>query len=359
MIKHGKSMEKSKQTREIDIIAAAKTVMKDRRPLAISVIAGIVLGAVIAFSLPKTYTSDVILAPEISAGGMALSGNLADMAQQFGIDLGGSGKSIDAIYPEIYPEILSSDDFIRTLLDVNVRLKDDDTPRTYMQHILKDTRIPFWNYPKAWLASLLAPRDNGAAGKGQADRFKMSKTEDEICRAIGGNIGCLIDKKTSVIMISVTDQDPLAAAIMADTLQQRLQNYITDYRTKKARTDYDYYMRLYEEAKGKYHEAQKTYAGFCDANQDVMLETYIAKRDELENNMQTAFTLMTQMQTQMQAAKAKIQERTPAYTIIKSAKMPHRASSMPRVMILALTLLLALTADALWVLFLKDILRKK
>lgn len=352
-------MKEKTETREIDLIAMVKTVLKARKSLAISIACGVVVGLVIAFSTPRIYTSDVILAPELSSGGIGLSGNLADMASQFGIDLGSTGKSMDAIYPEIYPEILTSNDFIRTLFTVPVRLKDDDTERTYFDHLAKDTKIAFWQYPKVWLGELLKPKDTATGKGGKADRFKTSRAEDEACKAMSGSIGCIVDKKTSVITISVTDQDPLVAAILVDTLQQRLQNYITNYRTKKARTDYDYYTKLHDEAKTKYQKAQSRYASFCDANQDVLLETYIAKRDELENEMQTAFTLMNQMAVQMNAAKAKIQERTPAYTVIKSAKMPHRSSGMSRLMILVLTIFFAVMADAVWVLFLKDLLCKK
>ena len=209
-----------------------------------------------------------------------------------------------------------------------------------------------------WLGELMKPKEPAVKGGGAADPFKMSRVDDEMCKAISGSIGCAVDKKTSVITISVADQDPLVAAIMVDTLQQRLQNYITAYRTKKARIDFDYYNRLYGEAKDKYQKAQGVYASFCDANQDVMLEKYIARRDELENEMQTAFTLMNQMAVQMQSAKAKIQERTPAYTVIKSAKMPYRASSMSRMMILIMTIFMAVMADAAWVLFVRDLVRK-
>ena len=349
-------MENAKRIKEIDIIESIKKIFREKKSLTISLISGLVIGVIIAISTPKQFTSDVILAPEISSGGLGISGNLADMASSFGLDLGNTGKSMDALYPEIYPEILSSDDFILTLFDVPVRLKNDDTPRSYFQHLIKDTKIPFWNYPKKWLALLLKPKDNGNGGN-KKDPFKRSKTEEEICRAISGNIGCLVDKKTSVILITVTDQDPLVAAIIADTIQNRLQTYITEYRTKKARTDYKYYTQLYNEAKVKYNKAQKTYASFCDANQDVLLETYIAKRDELENEMQTAFTLMNQISSQMQAAKAKIQERTPAYTMIKSAKMPYKASSMSKAMIVILTLFFAFAINAFWVLFLRDIIK--
>lgn len=354
-------MDTEKKTMEIDVIASVKKIITARKSLTVSVISGVVLGIIIAFSTPKTYTSEVILAPELSSGGLGLSSNLMDMASSFGVDLGSTNKSMDALYPEIYPEILSSYDFIHGLFDVPVRLKNDNTTRTYFRHVTVDTKIPFWQYPKAWLAKLSAKDDTvaGNTKNGKKDPFKTSKIDSEICEAIGKSINCLIDKKTSVILIGVTDQDPLVAAIIADTIQNRLQNYITSYRTKKARTDFNYYKKLYNDAKAKYTKAQNTYASFCDANQDVVLEKYIAKRDELENEMQTAFTLMNQMSTQMQAAKAKIQERTPAYTMIKSAKMPYKASSMSRLMILALVLFVAMLADAFWVLFLKDILKKK
>lgn len=346
--------------KEIDIIGTVKKVFSCRKSLIISISVGAVLGVVIALSNPKVYTSEVLLAPEISSGGMGLSDNLAEMASSFGVDLSSGGKGMDAIYPEIYPEVLTSYDFVRTLFNVPVRLAKDDNTRTYYYHLTKEVKVPFWDYPKLWIAKMSEkPEDSAKGSKGKADPFKMSKTDDEICKAISGNIGCLVDKKTSVILISVTDQDPLVAAILADTLQQRLQNYITDYRTKKARNDYDYYHKLYLEAKVKYTKAQNIYATFCDANQDVVLEQYQAKRDELENNMQLAFNVMNQMATQMQTAQAKIQERTPAYTMIKSAKMPHKASSMSRAMIVLVTIFLAIMADFVWVLFIKDMFKKR
>ena len=186
------------------------------------------------------------------------------------------------------------------------------------------------------------------------DPFRSSKIDMDISNAISGNISCLIDKKTSVILISVTDQDPMVAAIVADTIQSRLQNYITDYRTKKAKNDVLYYSRLYQEAKAKYLKAQSVYASYCDANQDVVLESFQAKRDELENDMQMAFNLMSQMQTQLQSAKAKVQERTPAYTMIKSPKMEYKASSMSRSMIVLITMFLTFILYSVWILLIKS-----
>lgn len=342
--------------KEFDILSNVGKVFSHKKSLFISLGIGAVVGVVVALSVPKIYTSNVVLAPEMSAGGLGLSDNLADMASSFGIDLSSSGKSMDALYPEIYPEILSSYDFISTLFPIQVRLKNNPKTRTYYDYILKDVKLPFWDYPKLWIAEKFRSKQETADMKrpSKADPFRTSKIDMDVCKSISESVSCLIDKKTSVILISVSDQDPMVAAIVADTIQKRLQTYITDYRTKKARNDMRYYSKLYNEARASYLKAQKKYAAFCDANQETVLESFQAKRDELENDMQTAFNLMSQMSTQVQSAKAKVQERTPAYTMIQSPKMAYKASSMPRSMIVLITMFIALMVNAVWVLFLRD-----
>lgn len=49
--------------------------------------------------------------------------------------------------------------------------------------------------------------------------------------------------------VTVSLQDPLAAAIVADSAVHKLQEYITDYRTRKAKQDYDFQLSLCEQYK--------------------------------------------------------------------------------------------------------------
>jgi len=348
-------MKEIKQIREIDIVGEVKKVFKEWKLLLVYVIVGAIIGVIVALSTPKSYTASVVLAPEVSSGGLGMSESLGDLASSFGIDLGNK-SSVDAIYPELYPEIFASTDFVLSLFNVPVRLKDDERPRTYVQHLLKDTKAPFWSYPKMWLSEWLKkkPKNGGAAAK---DSFKISEMDDELCQAIRSTISCQVDKKTSVITINVADQDPLVAAILADTLQLRLQEYITNYRTQKARIDYEYYKKLYAESHEQYIQAQKAYASFADANQEMVLQSYKSKLEELENELQLSYNVYARISAQMQNAKAQIQERTPAFIIIEKARMPYKASSTPRSLIVILFVFLAVMIDALWVCFLRD--RKK
>lgn len=343
-------MEEKKKTREIDLLALVVKVLKEWRLLLKFVGVAAIIGIIVALSTPKYYKAEVILAPEMSSGGLGLTDNLADMAESFGFNIGGK-TSMDAIYPELYPDIFSSTKFVLGLFDIPVRLKDDNNIRTYYKHITEEQKAPFWSYPKMWLFGLLKPKDTSYGDNNKKDIYKITRKEDDICKAIRDAILCTIDKKTSVITISVTDQDPLVAAIVADTLQRRLQEYITDYRTSKARNDLKYYKKLAYDAKISYDKARQRYGSVSDSNMDLLLESYKAKVEDLENDMQLKFNTYSTLNNQYEAAKAKVQERTPSFTIIEQPIMPYKAASMPRSLVVLFFIFLGGCCDALWVLF--------
>lgn len=188
------------------------------------------MGIVIALNSPKEYTAESILAPEIQSTG--LSGSLSDMAANFGLDLD-TKKSVDAIYPELYPIVVGSNDFIRNLFDIKVRTTKSDSVTTYFNHLKYQTKVPFWQTWKLKLIHALIKKNDTANLVGNVDKFQMPKKEFETCEGIRNNIACLVDNKTSIITITCTDQDPLVAAILVDTVQNRLQEYINKYKTKR------------------------------------------------------------------------------------------------------------------------------
>ena len=63
-------------------------------------------------------------------------------------------------------------------------------------------------------------------------------------------------------------QDADVAQQIADNICHRLQTYITNYRTGKARQDLEYARKVTADARKKYIAKQQEYAKFCDANED-------------------------------------------------------------------------------------------
>lgn len=306
-----------------------------------------VVAVVVAFSIPRIYKSAVMLAPEDTSNGF--SGNISSLASMVGMNMK-FGNNGDAIYPEIYPDAMESTAFLVKLFPVKVTSKDGkikDMP--YSEYISMHQKQTWWSYPAQWLRvaiKAMTGGDNeggpaGAAGN-EPDPFYLTKKQFDICKAIGGNILCHVDKKTSVISITFTDQDPLIAATMANAVMTQLQEFITQYRTRKARHDAAYMEQLLKEAEKEYADSRHVYAAFCDANSDAMLQSVRTKMDALENDMQLKFNIYTQVVEQLQLARARVQERMPAFTTLQNATVPIKHSNTPKVFILAVFLMLAI-----------------
>ena len=174
------------------------------------------------------------------------------------------------------------------------------------------------------------------------------KKDSELLDQIKANISCDVDKKTEVITIKVEDQDPLICATMADSVRNHLQTFITKYRTNKARVDVEHYEKLAKQSKREYEYCVREYSAYCDANQDVMLQSFISKRDELENEMQLKFNAYSAMRTQLEAMRAKLQEKTPAFTTIESATVPVKPAGPKRIIFIFGMCFLATFVTALW-----------
>lgn len=341
----------NKKSKEIDVVGIVLTILKEPKELLKFVGVASVLGILIAFTTPKTYTASVIMAPEFS-GGSSLS-NLSDIASSFGVNLGSNTGGVDAIYPDIYPDVLSSPDFLMPLFDVKVRLKDSNEEKTYREHIQQDSKVALYNYHQVLILKIKQALKKGKENKGEADPYIRSLQESKMCEGLANSIVCLVDKKTSIISISISDQDPLVAAIMVDTIQRRLQEYIIEYRTNKCKNDYNYYKKLYDKSLEEYKKAQKIYSDYCDTHHEILLESYITKRNTLEDEMQTAYNAMNQFRTSVMTSEAQIQEATPSYTIITKPTMPHKPSSTPRIIVVAIFAFFGIVCDFVWVSFLR------
>lgn len=288
-----------------------------------------VLSCIYIFSIPRYYTSDTKLAPEMENS--MSGGTLGSIASSFGIDLGDMQTS-DAITPLLYPDLMDDNKFVAELFSIKVVDEDGEINTNYYDYIDKKQKKAWWQYPINWIKKMLTPKDKKKGGKGEFDPYYLSKKQDGVVNTMRDNISLKVDKKTGVITISTMAQDPLIAKSLADSVRGKLQTFITDYRTNKARIDEQYYKKLAEEAKADYEKARQLYGSYADANMDVTLESFRAKQADLENDMQLKYNTYTTLMTQYQAARAKVQERTPAFTILQGASVPIKPAGPKRIL---------------------------
>ena len=343
-------IDQGQEDKEIDLLEMAYKLWRRKKLIMIWCLGGVIAGLVIAFSIPREYTTTVKLAPEIT--GNKPSGGLSALASMAGISTGGASGA-DAVYPQLYPDVVNSVPFITSLFDVTVEEKEKGTPMVVKQYLEEETSAPWWGVilglPGKILGLMRSKEE--VASDHKLDNFRLTVDESKLVDALRERVSASVDQKTNVVTINVMMQDPLVSAILADTVVNRLQEYVTNYRTDKARQDLAYAEKLNGEAQQEYYNAQQRYADYIDRNQGLATRSAQITRDRLENEAALAFNLYNQTAQQVQAAKAKVQETTPVYAIVTPPTMPMRPTSPRKGLIIGGFVFLGFVAASAWILF--------
>ena len=344
--------------------------LKKRRKLYYKVLPiTFVLAAIYALGLPNYYTCTVKLSPEMSTSRSSVAG-LAALASSFGVNLGsgsgGRGTNTEALFPTLYPDLMNSIDFKTSLFPVLVTIESDksgepDRTMTYYDYLKNEQKQSWWSSLiggtiKA-ITGLFSSNDSTIV-EPPIDPFRLTKKQTAIAKVINRLVKCDVDKKTMVITIQVTDQNPYICATMADSVKTRLQTFITDYKTNKARVDLKYNQKIYDETKARYEQARQRYSEYMDANHDVILNTVRQKQTDLENEMQLQYNAYTQVAAQLMAAEAQVQQETPAFTTLQSATVPIQKSGPKRAQICLVFVFLAFMGTSVWILYKEDDLKQ-
>lgn len=338
----------------IDLLEIAANLWAHRKQLIIWSVCGAVLGLIVAFSIPREYTTSVTLAPEINDNKGA-SGSLGALASMAGLSSASAGS--DAVYPMLYPDVVSSVPFLTSLFNVEVETNEDDPRKiTVAQYLEEDTSSPWWSAVISApfkLIGMIMSKDEEEDPNHKLNNFRLTKEEDAMVKALADRVTATVDTKTSVVTVNVTMQDPLVSAILADTVVERLKDFVTDYRTSKARHDLEYAETLNEEAREKYYKAQQQYANYLDRNQGIVFRSAQVERERLENETALAFNVYNSTAQQVQRAQAKVQEALPVYAVISPATVPIKPSKPRKALILIGFTFLAFVACAAWIQFLQ------
>lgn len=350
---------KHPQEEEIDLLELALKVWAERRWILKCCSYAVIVGLVIAFSIPKEYTATATIAPELSDG--KSGGGLSSLAAMAGFNINTSSGA-DAIYPDLYPDIVSSTPFITGLFNIPVKDLEGIIDTTLYCYLDKYQRSPWWSViisapfkALGWVASLFKDeKDEDRITK--LDPFHLTVKESSIAKLLSNSISVSVDKKTGLATLSVTMQDARIAACLTDSVMYRLQSYVTDYRTNKARQDFEFQKKLFERKKKEYETAQENYAKFSDTNKNIILQSYRAEQVRLENEMNLAYQVYTSVALQLQVAEAKVQEITPIYTVLEPATIPIAPSRPSKILILISALFVTMMGCMSWIFLGRDII---
>ncbi len=332
----------------IDWMEILRKIISIRKTLYKAAGVGVILGIIIALSIPTQYTVTVTLSPEMGSDTKA-NGGLASLASSF---LGtGATSSPDALNATLAPDIVASTPFILELFNTKVQTLDGELDTTLVAY-LDEQKSPWFSYiakaPSMVIEAIKSLFSEEADTTSVLNPFQLTEKEVAKVEELRNSVIADVDLKTAKTTVSVTFQDPKVTAIVADSVVAKLQQYIIDYRIKKAKEDCAYLEQLYKERQQEYYDAQSKYAHYFDSNHNIALQSVRAEQERLQNDMNLAYQVYSQVAQQLQVARAKIQEEKPVFAVVEPATVPLQPSGTSRKVILIGVVFLAVCGTGAW-----------
>ena len=315
----------------IDLIPYIRKALKEWKKILIWALCASVLGIIIGFSTPRTYTTKSIVAPELTT--RANSGGLSSLASLAGINMNSLALT-DAMHPDLYPEIIASTDFYISLFDmpVTVEKKDSTIHTDLYDYIATYCKKPWWGYvfgaPRMAIdgvKSLFKKTDefDDAEGHAAMDSLRLTRQQEMVIKFLDKNIVASVEKKTYVLSLKVTMQDRVVAASLANYIVEKLQEFVIAYRTEKSQENVDYYEVIYKETHADYLAAQRAYAYYADTHQGAVSQGAKVQLQHLQNEAQLKYQMYNQTAQNLLAARAKVQQESPVLVVIQSGWAPQ------------------------------------
>ena len=346
---------------EIDWTETLHKIIDIRKTIYKAAGIGLVIGIIVAISIPKQYTVGITLSPEMGGSkGSGLSGLAASFL--------GSGVSMnegtDALNASLSADIVSSTPFLLELSTMKVPVSGGE--ESSLSSYLDEESSPWWGYVIGFpgivigaVKTLFIHEDElTSLEKTHQGVIDLSKKESEKIESLKKKIIASVDKPTSMTTVSVTLQNPKVAAVVADSVVRKLQEYIIDYRTTKAKEDCLYLEKLFKERQQEYYEVQKKYADYMDSHDNIILQSVRAEQERLQNDMSLAYQVYSQVANQLQVARAKVQEEKPVFAVVEPAVIPLYPSGTSRKVYVLAFIFLSVCIAISWKLFGEDILNR-
>lgn len=347
---------------EIDLMDLLRKVVSIRKKIYKAAGIGLIIGVIVAISIPKQYTVEVTLSPEM---GSAKGGGLSGLAASFlGSDVT-MGDGSDALNASLSADIVSSTPFLLELSTMKIPVLKNEMMT--LNAYLDEESSPWWSYviglpgmAIGGVKSLFISEEDEfmSSDKASHGTIELSKKESVKIETLKRKIAASVDKKTAMTTVAVTFQNPKVAAIVADSVVGKLQEYIINYRTSKAKEDCVYLERLFKERQQEYYVAQKKYADYLDSHDNIILQSARAEQERLQNDMSLAYQVYSQVVSQLQVARAKVQEEKPVFAVVEPAVVPLNPSGTSKKIYVLAFIFLSVCIVIFWKLFGENILNK-
>ena len=280
------------------------------------------VGLIIGFMTPTTYTASSTFVPQSAESG-GDSSNLGGLAALAGINLSAGGNGAD-IPPTLYPKVLASAPFKSALLDASLVIEGDTL--TYRNYLLNKPTPAIglvkkytFGLPGLLISSLQGENSESIEEQGIAP---LSDEEFKLHQAIQGLISIESNKKEGYVTLTVVDGDPKVAAQVALATEAVLQDWIIDYKIKNAKAQYDFTERQFQLKQKEFFALQDELASFKDRNQNISSALFQNRLSRIEAEFSITNAVYTELAKQKEQAAIQLSKDTPTFSVIDPVAVP-------------------------------------
>lgn len=330
---------------EIDLFGIMLKIWSMRKTIVVASVIGIFLGIVISLTTPNTYRSSVSFVPETQ---QKMGSGVSSIASIMGVSL---DNSIDAISAEMFPDVISSTPFLYDLMSLHVESKDKEISTdlfTYLTKCQKKSWIKVVLSSPFMLLDLIINGKDKEQDYAALDIYNLPPKYRGAIKDLSKSISLNTDKKSGMTTLNVVMQDPCIAATVNQAILAKLKDYMTDYRTAKARRDVENLVEICAERKAEYYAAQEAYAKFADTNKNLVRLISQAEQLKLQQEMQLAYQVYSQVAGQLEAARIKEQQEKPIYVVVEPVTIPNKKYAPSTVKLMALFMILSVISVMCW-----------
>jgi len=314
----------------VDLMPYLKLGFKNWKKVLFWAVIGGAFGVMIGFSTPRTYTTKAVVAPEIVT--RATTGGLSSLASMAGINVNNLAMT-DAMHPDMYPSIINSTSFLIKLSDlpVTVETRDSVVHTDLYDYVLHYTKRPWWSFvfgaPRMAVNGVkgLFSKEEEEEVEGHAliDSLRLTRQQEGVIKRLSRSISATVDKKSYVLQVRVTFQDPIISAQVANAVIDYLKEFVVKYRTEKARDNMEYYQKIYIKTQAEYLTAQKAYTNYVDSHQGLASKSSLVYMTQLQNEAQLRYSMYSQTAQNLLNAEAKVQQESPVLVVVQPGIAPN------------------------------------
>lgn len=339
---------------EIDLRDIILPIWKARKQILATALIFAVLGGIIGFLTPATYTASSTFLPQTAQAGGGLSGSLGGLASLAGINLSAGAGVVGEIPPSMYATVLGSQPFRKRILDAKIVVNGDSVsyrdyltnqPRTVLGTISEYTI----GLPGKVIGAMSSKEENNEdlATEGLQP---LSDEEYDLQNALAGIVSITNDKKEGIVSLTVVEGNPMIAAQIAQVTESALQDWIIEYKIKNAKAQYDFIEKQFETKQKEFFSIQEQLANYTDRNQNVLAASYLTRLDRLQAEFDLVNTVHSELAKQKEQAAIQLSKDTPTFSVLDPVKVPKEKTGPKKSLYVLAAFFIGLIVAAGWAL---------